>query len=78
MQEVHPSLDCVRASSNGEALKEAAINARPELDSDTRTDRGSAVDLQYTSEVFTTAEQWQPNFEMFEPDAYDPSPYDAE
>jgi hypothetical protein len=38
------SLALVERPPVWEALKEAAINAKPELDSDTRTDRGSAVD----------------------------------
>jgi hypothetical protein len=39
-----PRLHWSNVLQYGEALKEAAINAKPELDSDTRTDRGSAVD----------------------------------
>jgi hypothetical protein len=43
MQEVHEFRALVERPPVW-ALKEAAINAKPELDSDTRTDRGSAVE----------------------------------
>jgi hypothetical protein len=72
-----PRLHWSNVLQYGEALKEAAINAKPELDSDTRTDRGSAVDelAVHLKWCYKLAEQWQPNFEMFEtPDRYDPSP----
>jgi hypothetical protein len=62
----------------GEALKEAAINAKPELDSI----QGRIVALCRRGSTpkwcYKLAEQWQPNFEMFVLIGMTHHPYDAE
>jgi hypothetical protein len=58
------------------SLERGCHQREARTDSDTRTDRGSAVDelAVHLKWCHKLAEQWQPNFEMFEtPDRYDPS-----